>query len=205
MKSKEEIIKKAQELIKENKFETYFSIKIVEPEKVKEELENKLKICSNRSERLIKVEEIKFQNEVYSIFIFIPGKKSECDFFVIRFDNTSDQILKIPSHDDLANTYLSLKNRHEILEEYLINSVLRFLNNRKDENEIIKNYFSELNEELIFEVKKFFITLKWIAFQEDVNYPQPKYLGSKYTLSIFALLECGFKINEIRRILRFKI
>lgn len=161
-----------------------------------------MKICSNRSERLIKVEEVRFKDKCYSIFIYIPGEKSECDFFVLKYDENKE--IKIPSHDNLAEMYNSLKNKSNIIEEYLINSVIRFLRDRKDEEEIIESYFSIIQEELKFEIKKFFATLKWISFQEDVNYPPPKKLGSKFILAVFALIESGFKIQEIRRILRFR-
>jgi hydrogenase maturation factor len=54
------------------------------------------------------------------------------------------------------------------------------------------------------ELRKFLATLKWVGLQEDVNYPPPDYLGSKMTLAVYVLLEAGFDISEIRKIIRFK-
>jgi len=45
-------------------------------------------------------------------------------------------------------------------------------------------------------------TLKWIALQEDINYP-PKKMGSKYALAVYALLEVGFTMKEVRRVIKF--
>ncbi|MEM2557621.1 MAG: hypothetical protein QW600_02895, partial [Candidatus Bathyarchaeia archaeon] len=54
---------------------------------------------------------------------------------------------------------------------------------------IVERYFKELNEEDKLNVTKFLSTLKWIALEEDVNFPPPKLMGSKYTLAVYALLE----------------
>ena len=54
------------------------------------------------------------------------------------------------------------------------------------------------------EVMKFLSTLKWIALEEDTNYPPPKYLGSKYALAVYALSEVGFSMSEIRKTIKFK-
>ncbi|MDK2853754.1 MAG: hypothetical protein PWP49_1824 [Thermococcaceae archaeon] len=51
---------------------------------------------------------------------------------------------------------------------------------------VLQKFFSELLETLIHEVQKFLLTLKWVALQEDVNYPPPKF-GFLYTLSVYVI------------------
>jgi len=156
----------------------------------------------DRSPRVIIVEDL----ENYKIYIQIPGDKSEYDFFVWRaiFDQSGNIVdLKIPTHDDLGKMYLDLKRRSSILDEYLINATLRFIRDRWPLNKVLNNYFSELSIDLVNEVKKFLLTLKWIAIQEDANYPPPK-LGSLYALSVYAILEVVGDLSAIRRIIRFR-
>ncbi|MCS7130727.1 MAG: hypothetical protein NZ872_04840 [Archaeoglobaceae archaeon] len=62
--------------------------------------------------------------------------------------------------------------------------------------------FEAFEEDLKREVFIFLSTLKWIALQEDVNYPPP-YLGSKYTLAVYILLDRGFEMRDVRRMLKF--
>lgn len=92
---------------------------------------------------------------------------------------------------------------NRIIEEHLINSVLRLVRDRCPVDKIMNHYFNDLLQEQALEVRKFLATLKWIALQEDVNYPPPKKLGSKFTLALYLLLEGGFDLKDIRRILRF--
>ena len=40
--------------------------------------------------------------------------------------------------------------------------------------------------------------------QEDVDYPPLKYMGSKMSLAVYALLEAGFQLFELRGIARFR-
>ena len=69
-------------------------------------------------------------------------------------------------------------------------------------NKVLERYFSSLPEELVNDVKKFLLTLKWIAIQEDANYPPPN-LGSVYSLSVYAILEITGDLSAIRKIIRF--
>lgn len=58
--------------------------------------------------------------------------------------------------------------------------------------------------ELKIEIGKFLATLKWIVLQEDINYPtKEKKMGSKYALAVYALLEVGFTMKEVRRVIKF--
>ena len=154
----------------------------------------------DRTFRVIKVEDL----DDYKIFIQIPGEKTEYDFFVWRavFDDNNVVDLKIPSHDDLGRMYLGLKRKHEVLDEYLINATLRFIRDRWRLNDVIERYFSGLSEDLVSHVKRFLLTLKWIAIQEDANYPPPN-LGSVYSLSVYAILEITGDLAAIRKIIRF--
>jgi len=170
------------------------------PQNVKEYLEEKYQICSNRNFRVILVEDL----GNYKIFIQTPGDKSECDFYVWRtiYENNELVDLKVPSHDDLGKMYLQLKTLSENINEYLINSLIKFIKNRWSIKQTIEKYFKNEPQQNINQLIKFYATLKWIALQEDTNYPPPK-LGSKYTLAVYALLEAGFTLTEIRRIIRF--
>ena len=170
-------------------------------ERVREELKKPPINILDHSFRIIKVEDL----DDYKIFIQIPGEKTEYDFFVWRAiysDNTLVD-LKIPSHDDLGKMYLNLKRMHRILEEYLINATLRFIRDRWSLNKVLENYFSDLPTQLVNEVKKFLLTLKWIAIEEDANYPPPN-LGSLYALSVYAILEVTGDLQSIRFIIRFR-
>lgn len=158
-------------------------------------------ILDRTSFRVIKVEDL----GDYKIYIQIPGEKTEYDFLVWRAIFRSDNLidLKIPTHDDLGKMYLDLKNLNSILDEYLINAVLRLIRDRLPLNNVINHYFKDLNQNLLNEVKKFLLTLKWIALQEDINYPPPN-LGSLYALSVYAVLEVTKDLSAIRKIIRFK-
>ncbi len=155
----------------------------------------------DRTFRVIKVEDL----GNYKIFIQIPGEKTKYDFFVWRAIFREDKLidLKIPSHDDLGKMYLDLKRKHEILNEHLINATLRFIRDRWSLSTILERYFSKLNEDLLNYLKRFLLTLKWIAIQEDANYPPPN-LGSVYSLSVYAVLEVTGDLSSIRKIIRFR-
>ena len=155
----------------------------------------------DRTFRVIKVEDL----DNYKVFIQIPGEKTEYDFFVWRAIFEKDNLidLKIPSHDDLGKMYLDLKKKHEKLDEYLINATLRFIRDRWSLNTVIIRYFSDLQEDLVNYVKSFLLTLKWIAIQEDANYPPPN-LGSVYSLSVYAILEITGDLAALRKIIRFR-
>jgi len=178
-------------------------VELPKPDDVKSEMEKHFKICSDRSFRVILVED--FDN--YKVFIQVPDGKSECDFYVWRAIFEGKELdVKVPTHDDLADFYTKLKLKNKDVEEYLINAVIKLVhvNYRWAVSRIISHYFSNLEEELKREVGKFLATLKWIALQEDVNYPpKERKLGSKYALAVYALLEAGFTINEIRRVIKF--
>jgi hypothetical protein len=116
--------------------------------------------------------------------------------------NLSPQV-KIPTHDDLGKMFVELKRKHIVIDEYLINATIELLRDRWSINDIINHYFNALSDDLKFEIKKFLATLKWIGLQEDTNYPPPRYLGSKMTLAVYALLEIGFKLSDLRRVIRF--
>ena len=138
------------------------------------------------------------------MFIQVPDGKSECDFLVWRAIFSDGELdVKIPTHDDLGTMFLNCKKLSPNVDEYLINATIRLIRDRKSVECIIDKYFREENEQVKKEVKKFLCTLKWIGLQEDVNYPPPKNLGSKYTLAVYALLEAGFKLSDLRRVLRF--
>ena len=176
-------------------------VKLPSSSTTREELERIFSICSNRQFRVILVEDF---ND-YKIFIQTPDGKSECDFYVwyAKFSNGKLTEFKVPTHDDLAKWYNRLRELSNKFEEYLINAVLRLVRDREAVKNIVEKYFMELEEELKLNVSKFLSTLKWIALEEDTNYPPPKRMGSKYTLAVYALLEAGFNMSEIRRVIKF--
>ncbi|HDG64063.1 MAG TPA: hypothetical protein ENG72_01685 [Thermococcus sp.] len=194
-----------EKIIEEGKYinGTKLCKEIPSPENAREELEKLFQICSNRDFRVILVEDL----EDYKVFIQIPGDKSECDFFVWRgiFDGDKLIDLKIPTHDDLGQMFSQLKQMSENIEEHLINATIRLLRDRINIEEIMTRYFQNEQENIKHELKKFLTTLKWIGLQEDVNYPPPKYLGSKFTLAVYALLETGFQLKDLRRIIKFRL
>lgn len=171
------------------------------PEKVREELCKPPFNITNRSFRVILVEDL----GDYKVYIQVPGDKTEYDFFVWYAIFRSNRLheLKIPSHNDLGNMFIELKKLSPILDEYLVNATIRFIRDRMGINDIIRRYFASLPNELIHEVKKFLLTLKWVALQEDANYPPPENLGSLYTLSVYALLEIFGDLSVLRKIIRF--
>lgn len=195
-----EAITKGNYMVKTGVFEEY----LPPPDDVRSQLERHFNIHGNRNFRLILVEDY----VDYKVFIQIPGEKSEYDFYVWRAKFEPEKLVevKVPTHDDLAYFFIELKSRHEDLEEYLINAVIKLIhhNYRWGVSKIISKYFSNLDDALKREVGKFLSTLKWIALQEDVNYPPAeRKMGSKYTLAVYALLEAGFSMSEIRRVIRF--
>ena len=171
------------------------------PENVKSELDAKLGICRDRSPRLILVEKI----EDYMVLIAVPDGKTGCDFRVWRYSPNLTPKVKIPTHDDLGKMFAELKRKHSTIDEYLINATIKLLRDRWSINDIVNQYFNALSEDLKIEIKKFLATLMWIGLQEDTNYPPPDYLGSKMTLAVYALLEVGFKLSDLRRVIRFKV
>lgn len=174
------------------------------PNDVRTVLERHFKVHSDRSFRVILVEDY----ADYKVFIQIPDGKSEYDFYVWRavFERGKPVDVKVLTHDDLAVFFTELKSKNEHLEEYLINAVVKLIHHghRWSVPRIISKYFNNLNDELKSEAGKFLSTLKWIALQEDINYPpKERKIGSKYTLAVYALLEAGFTMSEIRRVIRF--
>ena len=174
-------------------------------ERMREELEKPPIEILDRSFRVIKVEDL----GDYKVFIQIPGEKTEYDFIVWRAIYSSSGVLedlRIPTHVDLGKMYLELKRRSSVLSEYLLDSVLRFIRDRWPISRVIDHYFAGKlsNEELLKELKKFLLTLKWIAIQEDVNYPPPRNLGSIYALSVYAILEITGDLSAPWRIIRFR-
>lgn len=145
----------------------------------------------------------------YKVYIKIPGYKSTHDFFVVsvEFDKNNEiKNIKVPTHDDLAKLYLQLKQKHEALNEYLINATIRYIRDRWSLCDILNKYFKDIldNEEIMFNLKKFFLTLKWMVIQEDANYPpDDKNLGSLYTLALYALLELYGNMSLVRKVLRW--
>jgi len=170
-------------------------------EKIREELSKPPINILDRSHRVVLVEDL----GDYKVYIEIPGSKTDYDFFVWRavFDSSGSlKNLKIPTHDDLGKVYLMLKKRDSVLEEYLINATFRFIRDRWPLNSVLNRYFPSLSHELVSEVKRFLLTLKWIAVEEDANYPPPN-LGSSYALSVYAVLEVTGDLRDIRKIIRF--
>lgn len=170
------------------------------PANVRKVLDQHLKICQNRSPRLILVEKV----DDYEIYISIPDGKSDCDFIVWRYSPHLKPQVKIPKHDeDLGSMYVDLKKKDPKIYEYLVNATIKLLRDRWSVDQIINCYFNDLDVTLQKEIRKFLVTLKWVGLQEDVNYPPPKYLGSKMTLAVYALLEAGFDLKDIRKTIRF--
>jgi hypothetical protein len=169
------------------------------PRDARKVLDSKLGVCRDRSSRLVLVEKV----GEYMVLIAIPDGKTECDFRVWRYAPNLKPQVRIPTHDYLGEMFIELKKRNGTIDEYLINAVIRLLRDRWSVDNLIQHYFNTLNDDLKDGIRKFLATLKWVGLQEDVNYPPPKYLGSKMSLAVYALLESGFSLSDIRRVIRF--
>lgn len=170
---------------------------------VRQELDSLFKISELNSQGVFRVFKVEDLGD-YRVFIQVPGYKSEYDFFVWRaiYNNEELASLKVPSHDDLGSMYLDLKRRDAVIDEHLMKATLKFIRERWSLNKVIDHYFRALPGELLNDVKKFLLTLKWIALQEDANYPPPN-LGSIYALSVYTTLEAVGDPKALRRIIRF--
>lgn len=166
------------------------------PNEAREFVKIRLKVSTN-DRKLILVEDL----GKYQVYLQFPGRKSEFDFIVWRFSPDLDPELKIPTHVDLGEMFLDLKNSDPLIGRLLLDSIFGFVRYRQSMKEIMKK-FEPFEEKVKRNVLTFFSTLKWIALQEDVNYPPP-YLGSKYTLAVYVLLSNGFELRDIRRMLKF--
>jgi len=173
------------------------------PQDTRSFLDKCFKTCSDRSFRVILVEDF----GDYKVFIQTPGVKSECDFFVWRavFKGKELVELKVPSHDDLGGMFSSLRKVSPTVESRLLDAVVGMLRDRMGVAQLIEKYFKDETAEVKRKIGIFLATLKWIGLQEDANYPPPRYLGSKFTLAVYALLEVGFSPSDLRRVLRFKL
>lgn len=169
--------------------------RLPQPHKAREFVRKILGAPGNR-QRLILVEDF----GDYRVFVELPGKKSEFDFIVWRFSPRLEPKLKIPTHVDLGEFFIELKKSNEKIGEMLAKAIFNFVHHRKSVEEVLRGF--EVEKDLKRRVTLFFSTLKWIALQEDVNYPPPK-LGSKYTLAVYVLLNNGFELPEVRRMLKF--
>ena len=189
-------------LIEKGNYEKLIGIvkDLPKPEDVRDFLQETLQITNKDYHRLILVEEI----GDYKLFIEITQEaiKGDYDFIVWRFSPTYNPIIKRPSHNDIADVFLRLRNMHPDIKKYLINACFRLLRDRLSVENVMNRYFEKLTEELKKELEKFLHTLKWIGLQEDANYPPPK-LGSKMVLAVLALIKAGFEPKDIRRVIRF--
>lgn len=189
-------------LVEKGNYENFIGVvqDLPKPEEVRDFLQETLQITNKDYHRLILVEEI----GDYKLFVEITQEamKGDYDFIIWRFSPTYNPIIKRPSHNDIAEVFLGLRTMHPDIEEYLINACFRLLRDRLSVENVMNRYFEKLTEELKNELEKFLHTLKWIGLQEDANYPPPK-LGSKMVLAVLALIEAGFELKDIRRVIRF--
>lgn len=125
-----------------------------------------------------------------------------CDFNVWILEGEVLEKLILPTHDFMFNWYDKLREKvPQGLMFYMVEALTR---KRMNPSSIVKMFLSgKAPANVLAEAEKFLATLKWIVLQEDVNYKPPKYMGSKYTLAAYALLEMGFTPQEIRRLIRF--
>jgi hypothetical protein len=158
-------------------------------------LEDNFKIKTDRKFRIILVEDF----AEYKVFIQVPNGKSDYDFDVwyAKFTNGKLSEVSFPKHDYMFDWFRKIRETGEDV----LAAVERMIRNRERPESIASRFRTEIGEEL----HKFLATLKWICLQEEVNYPPPTNMGSKYTLAAYVLLNYGFEPFELRRLLRFKI
>jgi len=194
-----------REILNSNKFIgglDYSPRKLPPASNARNELEKLFKICSDRDFGVVLVEDL----GDYKVFIQISNSEPECSFYVWYANFRDDECILefgVPTHDDLIMWYIKLKKLSKEVNEYLTKALIRLIRDRLSVEEIVEKYFTKLDENIKLEISKFLSTLKWISLQEDTNYPPPKRMGSKYTLAVYALLEAGFNMSEIRRVIKF--
>jgi hypothetical protein len=132
------------------------------PEGVRNELDAKLGVCRDRPPGLILVEEI----DDHMVLIAVPDGKTERDFRVWRSSPDLKPRAKIPTHDDLGKTFAELKGKYGVIDEHLINAILKILRDRWSVDSVIDHHFSALSNDLKTGVKKFLATLRWVGLQE---------------------------------------
>jgi len=188
-------------------------------DKAREILHEIFGLCGPRSKREFRVYLVE-RVDGFKVFIQIPdsktaygltekekqlyGAKEEitCDFNVWFLEGEDLEGLILPTHDFMFSWYNKL--RKGMAKGLLFAMVEALIRKRMNPSNIIKEFLSsKASKEILYEAEKFLATLKWIVLQEDVNYKPPRYMGSKYTLAAFALLEMGFTPQEIRRLIRF--
>lgn len=195
------------------------SLLMPKADEAREILNRILHICRPINKKVFKVYIVeKLAN--FKVFIQIPnGKKAygltkrerkiygvegeiSCDFNIWFLEGDDPEKLTLPTHDYMFNWYNDLKSN--IPNGLLFKMANILIRNRIIPSKIVNSIFkSKISKTVLSEVEKFLVTLKWIVLQEDVNYKPPRYMGSKYTLAAYALLEAGFTIQEIRRLIRF--
>ena len=187
--------------------------------KAREILHKILNLCGPKGKREFKVYLVEKING-FKVFIQIPDSKTAygltkrerqlygvegeitCDFNVWFLEGENPEELILPTHDFMFNWYDKL--RKNIAKGLLFAMVEALIRRRMNPHSIVKTFLSsKVSKEILYETEKFLTTLKWIVLQEDVNYKPPRYMGSKYTLAAYALLEMGFTQQEIRRLIRF--
>jgi len=199
-----------------------FSNIMLEAEEARGILHSNLNICGEVGKRVFSVYIVeKLVDDQFIVLIQIPdGKKAKpikvsdkikygldkesdvsCDFNVWFIDKVSNQVI-LPTHDYMFSWYIRLKN--SIDERVVYDMISLLIRDRINYPDILSHYYNMLkNESIKNELQKFLATLKWLTLEEDVNYQPPKYMGSKYMLAAYALLEMGFSPQEIRRLIRF--
>jgi len=191
----------------------------------RKELNKILSICRKKGESKFKVIKVEDFGD-FQVLIQIPnGKKAlnirkkdlpdlglenidkdeiVCDYNVWFLSKNGQNEIKciLPTHDYMFKWYKTLNSKLTNQSLYLL--IEKLVRERVNHNLIIDELSKKIeNNNLICEIQKFLATLKWIILEEDVNYPLPRYMGSRYTLAAYALLEMGFDPQEIRRIIRF--
>lgn len=138
----------------------------------------------------------------------LPLDEVTCDFNVwyVTLSGSGPSAPILPTHDHMFNWYRRLRRELEGrgAPVSMYELVRELVKERKNHDEIVASIRELVRDgRLLRDIERFLATLKWIALQEDVNYKAPRYLGSKYTLAAYALLDKGFDAQDIRRIVRF--
>ncbi len=130
------------------------------------------------------------------IFISRPGFKGQDDFIVVSYDVIESRV-KIPSHDDLARSFEELWKADPSEAEKTLDALVYMVRDRLGDERASKRAGLTIPSRGVDELIK---TFKWIALQEDANYPPPENLGGVMALMYIASANFLLERDLLRRV-----
>gem|GEM_PF-1214990 len=160
--------------------------------------ENAHELVSNLENGIYRVEQIAGFGDIY---IQKPDTKTERDFNVWLIVDHTNYIGWRPEHPEIFEAFWWLINEYPELQSEIFNAFRSVIVGYKEPDEILqeKSELKNLTVQLSGKpARKFNISLapfeyllkaeKWLAIEEDANYPPPKKLGRRYPYACLILL-----------------